>query len=145
MIFKGVEVPENSLVVREAIGDSDNDTLMCVTDYTPCCNTDIISGWYWDFQDEVIPTSNNGITMSRGNQVVRLHRPGNPGAEGIFRCRIQDTSSTFRELYVGVYGDELNNNGESYFLVFKNTFRDLHGGIYGSDDPESVEMAGVLK
>ena len=112
LMFMGVSVPENSLVVRDAIGDSDNDTLMCVTDFTPCCSTDIISGWYWGFQDELIPTSNNDITMSRGDQVVRLHRPGNPGAEGIFRCTIQVAANTFQELYVGVYGDELNNNGE---------------------------------
>ena len=115
-MFKGVIVPEHSLVVRDAIGDSDNDTLMCVTDYTPCCNTDTVSGWYWDFQEELFPTSNSGITMSRGDKVVRLHRPGNPGDEGIFWCRIRVATNVFQELYVGVYGStDPDGDGESVF------------------------------
>ena len=119
LTFKHREVPEHSVVVREAIGDdsdgSDADTLMCVTDYTPCCYTDSASLWFWDFKNVMVPHSSldSNIFMSRGDQVLHLNRQRTASAEGIFWCRIRDTASTFRELYVGVYGNELKNNGES--------------------------------
>ncbi len=34
-MFKGVELPEHSLVVRETIGLANVDTLMCDSDYSP--------------------------------------------------------------------------------------------------------------
>ena len=104
-MFKGMEVPENSLVVRDAIGGSDTDTLMWVTDYTECCNTDTVSAWFIDHRnDQPIPTSGANIIMSRGDQVVRLHLTGSSNAEGIFWCRIRVAANTFQNLYVGIYG-----------------------------------------
>ena len=111
LMFKGVNVPENSLVVRDAIGNLDDDTLMCVTDYTPCCSTDAESAWYWDFRnDPPIPTTSTGFRMSRGDQVVRVHRPGNAMGEGILWCRIRVTADTFQDLYVGMYGSTADND-----------------------------------
>ena len=112
-MFNGVNVSENSLVVREAISNYYG-LLLCVTDYTPCCTGDTESCWYWNNSDVLIPLSNNGLTMSRGVQVVQLHRPGNPTAEGIFWCRIRVAADTFQNLYVGVYGStDPNGDGES--------------------------------
>ena len=37
LMFKAVNVPENSLVASKAISNSYDDTLKYVTDYTPCC------------------------------------------------------------------------------------------------------------
>ena len=121
LMFRGVEVPENSLVVHDAIGNNtdgpDNNTLMCVTDYTPCCTGDNVSGWYWDFRNSPpIPMSGSSLTMSQGNQVVHLRRPRTPSHEGIFWCRIQVTANTFQDLYVGVYGrndSDGDGDGES--------------------------------
>ena len=112
-MFKDVNVPENSLVVREAIGNSNADTLMCVTDYTSCCTGDTENGWYWDNQENVqIPTSGNNIFMSQGDRVVRLHQMNNPTSEGIFWCRIRVAADTFQELYVGVYGSTDPDGGD---------------------------------
>ena len=132
-MFKGVNVPENSLVVREAIGDdsdgADNDTLMCVTDYTPCCTAENENGWYWDVINGRLPTSSGNFRMSRGNQVVRLHQPSNATGEGIFWCRIRVAADTFQDLYVGVYGSTAVNdpqgNGESVNVTVKYYLSDF--------------------
>jgi len=55
-MFKGVEVPEHTLVVREAIGTANSDTLMCVSDYSLCC-TNTENSWILD----------TGATITTGN------------------------------------------------------------------------------
>ena len=118
-MFKTVNVPENSLVVRDAIDQSNADTLMCVTDHASCCSNSNDGSWYFDFgTDQEVPITGN-LYMSRGNQVLRLHRlsTSTPGAEGIFWCRIRvgPGNDDFQTLYVGVYGstDPNGDIGES--------------------------------
>ncbi len=118
-MFKGVEVPEHSLVVRETIGLPDADTLMCESDYRPCCN-DTENAWYRDFIDGIVSTSTtSGAYQTRDDGVVRLHyNGGNP--DGIFFCLIRVSAIEIQTLYVGVYpsvdddnGSGVNGNGKS--------------------------------
>ncbi len=110
-MFKGVEVPEHSLVVRETIGSANADALMCVTDYSPCC-TDPENAWHRDFEPGgIISTStSSGIYQTRDTGVVRMHyNDGNP--DGIFFCQIRVSASVIQTLYVGVYPSVNDNNG----------------------------------
>ena len=73
LMFKGVEVPEHSLVVREAIGTDNANTLKCVSDYRPCCtNSDNL----WRFDDGGglgynVPTiAHGGFYQNRNTGVV---------------------------------------------------------------------------
>ncbi len=113
-MFKGVEVPEHSLVVRETIGEPNADTLMCETDYRPCC-PDPENAWFRDFEPGgIISTStSSGIYQTRDTGVVRMHyRGGN--TDVIFFCLMRDSASLIQTLYVGVYpnvGDHPNGAG----------------------------------
>ncbi len=104
-MFKGVEVPEHSLVVRETVGSANDDTLMCESDYSDCC-TDTENGWFFDFDTDGSPravqTNYGGWYQTRANGVVRLHY--NYGTnEGIFFCWIRVSASVIQTLYIGVY------------------------------------------
>ncbi len=112
-MFKGVEVLEHSQIVRETIGTADGDTLMCESDYSPCC-TDTENGWFFDFDldgsPRTVETSQAfGIYQSRADGVVRLHYNGG-NSEGIFFCRIRVSATELQTLYVGVYPSVDDNN-----------------------------------
>ncbi len=110
-MFKGVEVPEHSLVVRETIGTANADTLMCESDYSPCCNN-TENAWFRDLQalGIVSTITISGIYQTRDAGVVRLHyNGGNP--DGIFFCEIRISATELQTLYVGVYPSTNDNNG----------------------------------
>ncbi len=110
-MFKGVEVPEHSLVVRETIGTANADTLTCESDYSPCC-TDTENAWFRDFEPGgIVSTStSSGVYQERDDGVVRLHyQGGNP--DGIFFCQIRVSESEVQTLYIGVYPSVNDNNG----------------------------------
>ncbi len=123
-MFKGVEVPEHSLVVRETVGSANDDTLMCESDYSVCC-TNTENGWFFDFDLDGSPrpvtiSSTTGWGQIRDAGVVRLHyNDGN--SEGIFLCQIRVSATDLQTLYVGVYpsvddhpnGAGVNGDGKS--------------------------------
>ncbi len=130
-MFKGVEVPEHSLVVRETVGSADADTLMCESDYSPCC-TDAENGWFLDFDIYMSPgtpfavlTASSGWFQSRDDRVVRLRLDDSGAtAEGIFFCKIRVSADAgdlgLQTLYIGVYpsvddggANAVNGNGKS--------------------------------
>ncbi len=123
-MFKGVVIPEHSLVVRETIGSDDADTLMCESDYSPCC-TDTENAWFLDFDappdsgnPRPVNTGAGGLYQTRDTGVVRLHYNGGT-AEGIFFCQIRASATDLQTLYVGVYptvddgGADAGGNGKS--------------------------------
>ncbi len=135
-MFKGVEVPEHSLVVRETIGTANADTLMCESDYSPCC-TNTENFWHRDIERNgsifpVSATTSNGWYQTRDTGVVRLHyNGGNP--DGIFFCRIRVSATEVQTLYVGVYpsvndnnGAGVNGNGESVFVGNKGIVKPVN-------------------
>ncbi len=107
LMFKGVEVLEHSQIVRETIGTADGDTLMCESDYSPCC-TDTENGWFFDFGTPIFVNS-GGWYQERDDGVVRLHYNGGT-AEGIFYCQIRVSAAAgalgLQLLYVGIYPSE---------------------------------------
>ncbi len=109
-MFKGIEVPEHSLVVRETIGTANADTLMCESDDSSCCSN-TYNAWFRDFNNGIVYTSTaDGVYQTRGDGVVILHYRGrNP--DGIFFCRIRASSET-QTLYIGVYPSVNDSNGE---------------------------------
>ncbi len=118
-MFKGVDVPEHSLVVRETIGTANADTLMCVTDYSDCC-TDRENTWFRDFDFAIVSIkTNSSHYQTRDVGVVRFHYNGG-GADGIFYCRIRVSTGDLQTLYIGVYpsvddegGEGVNGDGKS--------------------------------
>ncbi len=103
-VFQGVEVPEHSLVVRDAL--STTNTLMCESDYSPCC-TNTENGWFYDFDNPPgtpfpVNTNSGGWFQTRANGVVRLHYNGGT-LEGIFFCQIRVSATDLQTLYVGIY------------------------------------------
>ncbi len=109
-VFKGVEVPEHSLVVRETIGLASADTLMCETGYRPCC-TDPENAWFRDFKYGIVSTrTSSGVYQTRDDGVVRMHyQGGNP--DGIFFCQIRVSAGEVQTLYIGVYPNATDNSG----------------------------------
>ncbi len=110
-MFNGVEVPEHSLVVRETIVLANADTLMCESDYRPCC-TDTENAWFRDFEPGGIVQTHTsaGMYQTRDDGVVRLHyHGGNP--DGIFFCQILVSTTALQTLYIGIYPRVNDNNG----------------------------------
>lgn len=101
-MFHGVVVPEHSLVVREAVGQNYQDTLMCLTDYRPCC-TGSENLWWYDIREPVPDYPPNYYT--RGDGIVQLYLDGTSLADGIQYCTIRagEGDGGIRTLYVGVY------------------------------------------
>ncbi len=113
-MFKGIEVPERSLVVRETVGSANADTLMCESDYSDCCaNTE--NFWHRDVDNNgalfpVNTNTYNGWYQTRADGVVRLHWNGGT-LEGIFFCQIRVSATELQTLYVGVYPSVTDNKG----------------------------------
>ncbi len=124
-MFKGVEVPEHSLVVRETIGSANADTVMCESDYSPCC-TDPENAWFCDFEPGgIVSTStSSGVYQTRDVGVVRMHYHGS-NSDGIFFCQIRVSASVIQTLYVGVY-PSADDNGQP------------GGGVGANGDGKSV-------
>ncbi len=115
-MFKDVEVPEHSLVVRETVGSANADTLMCESDYSTCC-TNTENGWFFDFDNPAgdpfpVNTGSGGWFQTRDIGVVRLHYNGGT-AEGIFFCEIRVSATDILTLYIGVYPSEDDNSAPS--------------------------------
>ena len=93
----------------EDIGEG-GDALFCLTDFTPCCQTDFTSGngtvlGNWFFPNGTrVPASGNqwDFHITRGQSVVRLQRRRG-GEEGIYHCEIPDAMSVIQTIYIGVY------------------------------------------
>ncbi len=118
-MFNGVEVPEHSLVVRETVGSADADTLMCETDYSPCC-TDTENGWFFPFDnldgDPFPVPALAGWSQTRlDTGVVRLEYTVGT-VEGIFYCQIRVSAAAgdlgLPTLYVGVYPSVTDGGGD---------------------------------
>ncbi len=105
-MFKGVEVPEHSLVVRDELGSVNDGTLMCESTRSGCC-TNTENGWFFDFDNPPgtpfpVNTGGGGWFQTRANGVVRLHYNGGTN-EGIFFCEIRVSANELQTLYIGVY------------------------------------------
>ena len=86
------------------IGSTDDSALLCHTNFPPPPGS-INSGGDWFAPDgtRVFVADVPGVTLSRDPMVVRLKRASGTPPEGIYRCTIQDATSTVQIVYVGLY------------------------------------------
>ena len=105
----GTTYQNNSIVTLEDIGEGD-DALLCLTDFTPCCQTGFTSGngtllgnWFFPNGTRVPPSGARwNFLRSRSQSVVRLQRRRGE-EEGIYHCEIPDAMNVTQTIYIGVY------------------------------------------
>ena len=97
----GENVPtNNSYVLRQNIGEGQDDSLHCVTDNSDGCNA-TNSNWYDPMEGEVHqgPDGNSDLYVTRGDGVVYLNRRRG-GQSGMWRCDIPDSNGIQQSIYI---------------------------------------------
>ena len=90
------------------IGSTDDSALLCHTNFPPPSGSTTSGGdWFAPDGTRVSGTDVPGVTRTRDPMVVRLWRTSGTPPEGMYRCTIEDATSTFQIVYVGLY-----NTGE---------------------------------
>ena len=89
----------------EDIGEG-NDALLCVTNLTAWCtplNGSASGNWFFP-NGTRIPSDNRQweFYRTRGEMMVHLQRRRG-GEEGIYRCKIPDSTDVTQTMYIGVY------------------------------------------
>ena len=100
-------IANNSDISATAIGEKDVEALLCFTDLNHCCSgTDEHTLGIWYFPNESFvgdQHSGNGLYLSRGPSVLRLHRKNNVTMPvGVFHCLIPDASEITQNVHVRV-------------------------------------------
>ena len=93
----------------EDIGDN-GDGLLCMTNFTACCqdpctgeNGSGLGNWFFPNGTKVPSTGGQGdFHRTRGQMVVALQRRRG-GEEGIYHCKIPDSTNIVQTIYIGVY------------------------------------------
>ena len=83
-----------------------NDSLLCVTKYNACCTSNLgcaLGDWFFP-NGTIIPIPDNSCDFdrTRGQMVVRLNRKRG-GMDGIYHCKIPDSSNVLQTIYIGVH------------------------------------------
>ena len=115
--LRGTTYQNNSIVILEDIGESD-DALLCITNQTACCQYPyqmvVLGNWFFPNRTRVRSSGiQSDIYRSRGQMVVLLNRKRG-GVEGIYRCEIPDSFGFTQTLYIGVYSA---STGEWYMYT----------------------------
>ena len=104
--LNGNNIPNHGYVDINDIGTSEGGALLCNTNYIPDSG---YNGGQWYAPDGTTVAFNSaavpGFRRNRGQGVVRLIRRTDTGtpAEGIYNCTVQDASTEFQSVYVGLY------------------------------------------
>ena len=99
-------IPNHGYVVISDIGTSDDDALLCNTNYIPSGSPYSGGNWYAPDGSRVFYAGGvPGFRRNRGPGVVRLFRRTDTGtpAEGIYNCTVQNASTEYQSIYVGLY------------------------------------------
>ena len=103
LLLNEVLIANNSQVLIDEIGEGDNEALLCLTDFHHFNddNTSLeVGNWYYP-NKSLVETRGDIIYISRGDEVVRLHRTKNViTPTGMFRCEIPDANGTFQNIFV---------------------------------------------
>ena len=113
--LNGTKYQNNSIVTLENIGEDDT-ALLCMTNFTACCqrpysseNVPGLGNWFFPNGTRVPSVIANGSSgqlwdfySEGGEVVVRLNHRGG-GEEGIYRCEIPDSMNVTQTIYIGVY------------------------------------------
>ena len=96
-------------MVISDIGYTENTALICNTNRPATADNNRHSGgeWYAPDATRVHSTNVPGFIRNRGPMEARLLRStatdNRPPAEGIYHCIVQDATSVFQTVYVGLY------------------------------------------
>ena len=118
LVLNGTVIPNHGLVLLEDIGESDAQSLLCLTNRTDCCQPPQspggeIGNWFFPNGSQVFNKGDGwDFYTNRGPSVVRMHRRRG-GVTGVYRCKIPNRNGTNIVLYIGVY---TNNTGQLTFL-----------------------------
>ena len=110
--LNGNIIPDHGYVDIADIGSTDDTALLCITNRPPPSGSFNSEGnWFAPDRTRVADTDVPGFNRNRGSMVVRLFRMGSgTPTEGIYHCLIQDSSSTFEMVNVGLYNSGGGNN-----------------------------------
>ena len=120
LVFNGTVIPNHGLVLLEDIGESDAQSLLCLTNRTDCCRPPQnpggeIGNWFFPNGSQVLNSGDGwDFYTNRGPSVVRMHRRRG-GVTGIYSCKIPDENAEVQILYIGVY---TNNTGKLTFILW---------------------------
>ena len=106
--LKGVNYTNNSEVIITDIGSSDDESLLCITDKTDCCeNPNRMGEWYFPDMSMVrVNGSGDSFFRNRGPSVVRLHRRHDVTMPtGDFYCEVPDANGVDQRIYIRVEGN----------------------------------------
>ena len=108
LVINSTVIPNHGLVLLEDIGESDAQSLLCLTNRTDCCQPPQspggeIGNWFFPNGSQVFNKGDGwDFYTNRGPSVVRMHRRRG-GVTGIYYCKIPDDDGGVQILYVGVY------------------------------------------
>ena len=133
-LLNGTTYQNNSCVTLEDIGEDDT-ALLCTTNFTACCrapytgeNGSALGHWYFP-NGTIVPSNGTywGIYRTRGQMVVGLNRRRGE-VDGIYRCKIPDSTNVTQTIYIGVY---TGGSGEWYksIQLFFSSIIILNEGI----------------
>ena len=97
----------HGLVDPADIGE-DNSALLCLTNYTSCCDTanGLFGEWYNpDMSVVQVRSAGESLYRNRGPGLVRMNRqlPVSMVTSGIYRCEILSGAGLSEDVYVGLY------------------------------------------
>ena len=119
LVLNGTVIPNHGLVLLEDIGESDAQSLLCLTNRTDCCRPpqspgSEIGNWFFPNGSHVLSMGDEwDFYANRGPSVVRMHRRRG-GVTGIYSCKIPDDNAEIQIFYIGVY---TNNTGKLTFIL----------------------------
>ena len=114
--LNGTTYQNNSLVTLEDIGDSNDDALLCMTEYSTCCKQPALGNWFFPNGTRVRSSGNNwDFHRTRGDMAVVLHRRRG-GVDGVYSCVVPDALNVTQTIYIGVYTAE---TGGQYINVLQ--------------------------
>ena len=103
--LNGVSYDNSSKFIITDIGESDDGSLLCVTDNPNCCKTPAMGEWYFPNNMSTVRTQGFGDSFyrNRGPMVVRLHRRYNAmRPTGLFCCVIPDANEVIQRICITV-------------------------------------------
>ena len=86
------------------IGSTDDTALLCHTNRPPAIGSSNSGGdWIAPDGTRVNEMEVRGFTRNRGPMVVRLKKTTGSPAEGIYYCKIANSSNAVKNVHVGLY------------------------------------------
>ena len=107
LLIQDAVIPNNSLLALDRLV---NDPLHCITDLSPCCDTNRSGNWFPPEGTDPVSTFANSTELYQSwgdDQSIRLHSSNqtDPMGSGLYSCEVPDSNGDMQILYVGVYSN----------------------------------------